>query len=330
MFLRPLLIIDIVNGRTKQTPAPMADAKTDETPMPTSSSRSLWTQEELSKKPDFETVKTMLALSLLVYDQGLEDGLAKIDEVPEEKQGNTWWREARDQLLKVSPNGSVISTITRQASGLDCAITLSPEMNRITVIFRGTKGLQDVIVDTGFFKVYDSHIDARVHKGFYYQLHDNRAMEIIEEGVRTLLTQNRDYSVWVTGHSLGGALSSLCALELAVRIGSDFPTTKVYNCSFASPRVGDTQWRDNFHAQPNLYHIRVANSGDPVTAVPSINYSHVGTWVIVIKETAPATFYPPPPSYPWYSTFALWNNLRVGTHGTEAYWNNFNTCAWTD
>lgn len=291
---------------------------------------SLWTEEELSRKPDFEAVKTMLALSILVYDRGLEDGLAKVGEVPPGDDDKPWWREARDQLLKSSPNGTVVDTITRQASGLDCALTLSPENKRITIVFRGTQGLQDLLVDVGFFKVTDEHIGARVHKGFYYQLHDDHAIDIIEEGVRNLLTKHSDYSVWVTGHSLGGALSSFCAFELALSLRSEFPTTKFYNCSFASPRVGDTAWRDKFHAQPNLYHVRVANSGDPVTAIPSINYSHVGTWVIILKPTAPATFYPPPPSYPWYSTFALWNNLRLDTHSAESHWDNLKTCAWTD
>ncbi|HSU67742.1 MAG TPA: lipase family protein, partial [Tepidisphaeraceae bacterium] len=83
--------------------------------------------------------------------------------------------------------------------------------------------------------------------------------------------------VWVTGHSLGGAMATLAALRLATE-GLD--VRGVY--TFGSPRVGN----DEFYAKYSVPHYRLVNNNDVVPHVPLettlvglrlFTYKHVGT-----------------------------------------------------
>ncbi|KNC75696.1 hypothetical protein SARC_11785 [Sphaeroforma arctica JP610] len=90
------------------------------------------------------------------------------------------------------------------------------------------------------------------------------------------------FHVFITGHSLGGALATLCAYEFSrVFAGAELALT-VY--TFGSPRVGNHQYAWLYNERiPNTY--RIVNDGDPITALPPkiagtafLNtYKHVGT-----------------------------------------------------
>ena len=51
-----------------------------------------------------------------------------------------------------------------------------------------------------------------------------------------------EYEIFVTGHSLGGALTTLFGYELAQR----YKNKKVKAISFASPRVGSAKFRERY------------------------------------------------------------------------------------
>jgi predicted lipase len=89
--------------------------------------------------------------------------------------------------------------------------------------------------------------------------------------VQRLVAEHPDYRVYVTGHSLGAALASLCGYELANDIENDVTVV-----SFASPRVGNWKWKAAFEGRPNLHHYRVTTQRDVVTAFPYFRYYHVG------------------------------------------------------
>jgi len=89
------------------------------------------------------------------------------------------------------------------------------------------------------------------------------------QDVKALLPSNA--MVTIAGHSLGAALATLLALDMAAN--ANFPLA-VY--TLASPRVGDLNFHNLFnHVVPNAY--RVANRLDIVPQTPpALLYLHVG------------------------------------------------------
>ena len=81
-----------------------------------------------------------------------------------------------------------------------------------------------------------------------------------------------DYNWYITGHSLGGALSILAGYLFAKR----YNNKNFVIVSLASPRVGNYYFKKDFENLDNLKHYRICNNKDIVTAVPYINYYHCG------------------------------------------------------
>lgn len=87
---------------------------------------------------------------------------------------------------------------------------------------------------------------------------------------------------YITGHSLGGAIATLAAMEIALHLPEIRDQIQLY--TYAAPRIGDRTFAQT-HSQliPNSY--RIVNSSDSVPLVPPIkinsyftkaSYSHVG------------------------------------------------------
>lgn len=83
----------------------------------------------------------------------------------------------------------------------------------------------------------------------------------------------KNYEVFVTGHSLGGALAQVFSVALArspmVAKGDvPLPITAV---TFASPMAGDSTWLNEYQSlekKGKLCHLRVSNSGDYICVLP--------------------------------------------------------------
>ena len=72
---------------------------------------------------------------------------------------------------------------------------------------------------------------------------------------------------YITGHSLGGAIATLAALEIAINIPQIREQLQLY--TYGSPRIGDRNFAQA-HSQliPNSY--RIVNLSDSVPLVPPI------------------------------------------------------------
>jgi len=124
----------------------------------------------------------------------------------------------------------------------------------VLIACRGTEPTQmnDILADLKMFPV-KHHVSGRVHRGFYAEY--NKVIPGIKEAL-TKHNKKGDKTVWVTGHSLGGAMAVLVAAELRPNGGLH---------TFGQPRVGNAEF---LKALDGIKYYRYRNNNDAVTAVP--------------------------------------------------------------
>jgi hypothetical protein len=111
----------------------------------------------------------------------------------------------------------------------------------------------------------------------------------IIEAVSSLLAKHPTYKVYVTGHSLGAALSTLASYYLATTLRTAVHPITCIN--FASPRVGDGVFLEavqQLERQNRLRICRFVNDNDLVCVIPTINYKHVGFMVKLKRQYHPS------------------------------------------
>ncbi|NER00402.1 MAG: lipase family protein, partial [Cyanothece sp. SIO2G6] len=97
-----------------------------------------------------------------------------------------------------------------------------------------------------------------MHRGFV------KAYLSVRDAIHQHITTQNDTSVVVTGHSLGGAIATLCALDLQYNF-FDADAVKLY--TFGCPRVGNADFRQSFSRRvPQSY--RIINGMDIIPAMP--------------------------------------------------------------
>jgi hypothetical protein len=99
-----------------------------------------------------------------------------------------------------------------------------------------------------------------VHSGFY-----DATMSIIGDVIKAVqaLNPNQALPVYVTGHSLGGAMASICTWILSQNAG--IPVSKVI--TFASPKPGDGAFKSAYEAR--ITQVRYENYQDVVPLLPA-------------------------------------------------------------
>lgn len=205
-------------------------------------------------------------------------------------------------------------------SGLQMATFYNKARNKIYVVFRGSESseLKDWLQDATVVKDELGN-GISVHRGFNSILQQSKGQ--IFNAVKELQKAYPTAEIVVTGHSLGGALSTLFGYFAAL----EFPKTTVRVHSFASPRVGDDEFRKAHDKLTNLTHVRVVNNRDAVTAAPSINYAHVGKTVLHLTDDGLKKYenY----QYPLW-TFTMAYCYKVDDHYTSSYWERLHQCKW--
>lgn len=164
---------------------------------------------------------------------------------------------------------------------------------RIAVAFRGTDNLSNAVQDVRIaHEEFDDMLDAfttftnttkvlqpRVHSGFLGVWNALRAPVVSK--VAELRAQQPNARLMVTGHSLGGAIATLCAYTLykeARRENYTHPVPVVY--TFGMPRVGNSVFRAEYNKRvPGTF--RVVNESDAVSHLSIMGGAHVGCEVDV-------------------------------------------------
>ena len=190
--------------------------------------------------------------------------------------------------------GEVIQGADQEGSGIDIWGVESPPMSggqayvattgdNLVVAFRSTHSddgwelTLNVLTDLKAYPTKIGFVDDTVPKANKYRkinVHAGFHNEYLRYRERILdyVAQHPDKDIYVTGHSLGGALAVLNGFDIAVH--TQRPVTVF---TFGQPRVGGDKFREAYEEQvPDSY--RVVVDGDPVARIPGtlIDYEHVG------------------------------------------------------
>ncbi len=168
----------------------------------------------------------------------------------------------------------------------------------MTIIFRGSRTPADWAANrkfdglavsnpvknlVAFRNVASLPDEVYFHRGFYEYLHQKDEAGIgVFEILMPILNKYPDCSLHVTGHSLGGALASIFAVEAASR---DDILKPVQCITHAQPLVGDIRLLRSvrmLETSGNLLLLRTRNAEDGVphvpafSKIPSFAYTHIG------------------------------------------------------
>jgi hypothetical protein len=88
----------------------------------------------------------------------------------------------------------------------------------------------------------------------------------IKEDLKNLAAQYPTYQLWVTGHSLGGAMASIAAAQVVYE--KMWTSNNVKLITFGEPRVGNSDFADAYEKLvPHSY--RVVHAQDPIPHIPA-------------------------------------------------------------
>jgi len=148
----------------------------------------------------------------------------------------------------------------------------------VVVAIRGTDGVLEWMKDFEFEFVRFPFVDAGSveagFSGFYstFRTDRNNTAPRVFDALAKLIAGGAVKTLRIAGHSLGSALATLLAIDVAAN--SDFTTPIVY--TFASPRVGDKVFAGTYDGLIETSW-RIANVNDIVPQLPPqfVGYVHV-------------------------------------------------------
>ncbi len=163
---------------------------------------------------------------------------------------------------------SKLIVIENEATDAECFVRIGE--NIVIIAFRGTDSNINRFYNLCFAKKvipYDNYdTDIRVHSGFLatYKSVRSRILPLIPEEAEKVV---------VTGHSLGAALSVLCAVDVQYNFKSKDVEAYLFGC----PRVGNKAFAKSYDKRV-FKTMRVSNGNDVVTKIPPkiLGFHHVG------------------------------------------------------
>jgi len=205
---------------------------------------------------------------------------------------------------------------------------------RITLAFRGTENslafstnwganlnaTKKVVELDAYFSNLVPFKQVYMHRGFYRYLlektfddTDDASVRKFDEVVADLVRlqkQFRGYKLYLTGHSLGGALAQMTAFFLA----TDDRFSKPVSCfTAASPRIGDSTFAEAAQALEQtgmLRCCRIVNDKDLIPLIPMFGFQHAGFQIRLSRSSSipPEITYPKLVDTTWNRFGRTWKN----------------------
>ncbi|KAI0567372.1 Lipase domain protein [Gracilaria domingensis] len=188
----------------------------------------------------------------------------------------------------------------------DTHVLVVDGQDRIVIVFKGTTSTKNLKTDVNMFyatarallptklgeedpqgdeQACDNPIlktrnwrKAKIHKGFAvaYSAVSSRLLSIVKR-----LQDEKRRPVFLTGHSLGGALATICSLDLFLRLG--LTRKEIFVSTFGAPRVGNWYFW-NIYDENVPIHWRIVVGPDVVAKLPKVGYVHVGKKVLLTVD----------------------------------------------
>lgn len=217
---------------------------------------------------------------------------------------NIFEAESEIQLTPSKIKTYFICTI----NDLNCYVVHHTDFNIIFVIFRGTLSVKSAIKDIRFYRkkisttgtppTKEEQGEGRVHLGFLENL--DQAFQRICYCIADIQKQvTGRCKVVTTGHSLGGALTTLFSYmyvkffskleKLCLDLNSPVPHHRCHCVAVSAPRVGGKRFAFNFNTQmikvaesnPNIEFLNMFNRHDVVPKVPNKTPPGYSNWTRV-------------------------------------------------
>jgi len=163
------------------------------------------------------------------------------------------------------------AVITRKCDFFDneCSgyVAVSHSLEAIAVAFRGSADFGQAFIQfvEALASPKTSFLDGEVQT--YWKRGFEALWKCMKAEVTALVSENPSYQVWVTGHSLGGAMASLASAWLSYNNVVD--RKKIISYTFGMPRVGDYDYALHHDRLVNNSW-RVVNDDDAVPHFPTI------------------------------------------------------------
>lgn len=134
------------------------------------------------------------------------------------------------------------------------------------LVFRGTDSIKNWQQNIKVKAIESDWLSSLVHEGFYEAFTSVWTEYVIKEDVLQILNTK---PLYITGHSFGGCLATLCALKLkSLKQFNDFPIA-VYT-------YGAPQFLIDPYFKTSIPIYRYEMQGDIIPHLPLFNYSSIG------------------------------------------------------
>ncbi|KAJ3271202.1 hypothetical protein HDV01_006991 [Terramyces sp. JEL0728] len=212
---------------------------------------------------------------------GLMMQLAVSSYCPSTTNSKTWNCGVR---CEGSLSGTVIvGSHENYGTGAAGFVGYNTKQKMIVVAVRGTANIQSCIQDIIFWKTpadfggfpnSKAPSSAQIHQGFKTTYLD--LQPTLQSGLETLAAKYPNYNIVFAGHSLGGAVVNLAAMDFYQNNPQYGDRISIY--TFGEPRAGNVDFADYIDSLPYADRIfRIAKSGDIVPHLPPqdfFNFAH--------------------------------------------------------
>ncbi|KAI8897719.1 Alpha/Beta hydrolase protein, partial [Globomyces pollinis-pini] len=150
------------------------------------------------------------------------------------------------------------------------------EKHKIIVVSnRGSDSFSNFMSNIFFWKT-EVNWQQIVHAGFEDVYAGLRIK--IQPTLKTLVDKYPDFEIIFTGHSLGGAIATMAAVDFIELYGYEY-ASRISLYTYGQPRIGNKEWADYVQNLPFMQRsYRIQHFGDPAVQIPfqKMGYFHSG------------------------------------------------------